>query len=272
MRSPAAPPHTDDSTEGRYDGTMDAPRANDVPPDRRTAVPHDPSIHRSYVRRMFTAIAPKYDLLNHVLSLNIDRRWRRRAVARLGWQQAPDGAYLDLCAGTLDLAVELVRQPGFEGRVVGADFVVPMLQLGRDKALGLHPVAADALVLPFPDATFHGVTVGFGVRNLADVPAGLREMARVLKPGARLVILEFTTPTAWPIRPLYLFYFRRVLPLIGRLVSKHRDAYSYLPASVLDFPEPRAFRAMMEHAGFEHAESESLTLGIAALHVAVRGP
>lgn len=221
---------------------------------------------RSYVRRMFTAIAPKYDLLNHLLSLNIDRRWRRRSVDRLGWEAAPTGTYLDLCAGTLDLAAELARRPGFTGRVVGADFVVPMLKLGRAKARDLEPVGADALDLPFPDARFDGCTVGFGIRNLAEIAPGLEEIRRVLRPGARLVVLEFTTPAAWPIRPLYLWYFRRVLPSIGRLVSKHRDAYEYLPNSVLAFPEGKAFIEVMESAGFIDIGWQSLTFGVAGVY------
>jgi demethylmenaquinone methyltransferase/2-methoxy-6-polyprenyl-1,4-benzoquinol methylase len=221
---------------------------------------------RSYVRDMFTAIAPRYDLLNHLLSLNIDRGWRRRAVRRLAWRQRPDGTFLDACAGTLDLAAELARQTAFRGRVVGADFVVPMLKLGRAKARGLRPVGADALRLPFPDAAFDGATVGFGVRNLADLDAGLRELRRVLRPGARLVILEFTLPPAWPVRAIYLAYFRHVLPLVGRLVSKHRDAYTYLPDSVARFPAPDGLAERMTRAGFGDVGFERLTLGIAGLH------
>src|SRR5438477_9777015 len=189
----------------------------------------------AYVRGLFTAIAPRYDFLNHLLSLNVDRSWRRAAVARLGWEAKPDGTYLDLCAGTLDLAAELARRDGFRGRVIGADFAVPMLERGKDKAPRAVPVAADALELPFPAARFDGALVGFGVRNLADLDSGLREAARVLKPGARFVILEFATPRLVPLRAIYLFYFRGILPAIGRLVSKHRDAYPYPPGPVVAF-------------------------------------
>ncbi len=220
---------------------------------------------RSYVRSMFTAIAPRYDLLNHVLSLNIDRRWRRRAVARLGWERAPRGTYLDLCAGTLDLAAALASRPGFDGRVIGADFVVPMLRRGARKADRVQPVGADALGLPFADGTFDGCLVGFGVRNLADMDIGFAEIARVLKPGACLVVLEFATPTTWPIRPLYRFYFQRVLPGIGRMVSKHRTAYRYLPNSVDRFPTPEALGHRLGEAGFVGVGSTRLTLGVAAL-------
>jgi demethylmenaquinone methyltransferase/2-methoxy-6-polyprenyl-1,4-benzoquinol methylase len=225
---------------------------------------------RSYVREMFTAIAPRYDLLNHVLSLNTDRRWRRRAVQALRWNERPSGTYLDLCAGTLDLAIELLRQPGFAGKVAGADFVVPMLHLGRAKDRQVMALGADALALPFPERSFDGCVIGFGVRNLADLDRGLGEIARVLKRGGRVVILEFSTPRAWPVRPLYRWYFRRILPLVGRLVSKHTTAYNYLPDSVERFPSPPELATRMQSAGFADVRYQSLSLGIAALHVGVR--
>jgi demethylmenaquinone methyltransferase/2-methoxy-6-polyprenyl-1,4-benzoquinol methylase len=214
---------------------------------------------------MFTAIAPRYDLLNHVLSLNIDRRWRRRAVEQLRWPDHPAGSYLDLCAGTLDLGIALARRPGFRGRVVGADFVLPMLSLGKAKTSRVRPVGADALQLPFPDGAFHGCIVGFGMRNLADLDRGLAEIARVVKPGGRAVILDFSTPRRWPVRPLYLFYFRRLLPLIGRLVSKHTTAYTYLPASVSRFASLDELRAAFTRAGFTGVEGRELSLGVALL-------
>jgi demethylmenaquinone methyltransferase/2-methoxy-6-polyprenyl-1,4-benzoquinol methylase len=223
---------------------------------------------------MFTAIAPRYDFLNHLLSFNVDRSWRRHAVSQLGWEAKPDGTYLDLCAGTLDLAAELACRDGFRGRVIGADFVVQMLALGKDKAPPppprIVPVAADALALPFPAARFDGALVGFGVRNLADLDRGLTEAARVLKPGARFVILEFATPRFAPLRAIYLFYFRRILPAIGRLVSKHRDAYTYLPESVLAFPEPEALAQRLRAAGFSRVGFERLTGGICAVHYGTR--
>lgn len=225
---------------------------------------------RSYVRQMFTAIAPRYDLLNHVLSLNIDRRWRRQAVRAMRWAERPAGAYLDLCAGTLELAHELQAQPGFRGRVVGADFVVPMLRIGRAKGREVQGVGADALALPFPSRSFDGCMIGFGIRNLADLDRGLGEIARVLKRGGRVVILEFSIPRIWPVRPLYLFYFRRVLPLIGRLVSKHTTAYSYLPDSVSRFPEPLGLAQRLRAAGFTDVGFETLSFGVAALHYGVR--
>ena len=227
---------------------------------------------REYVREVFTGIAPRYDQLNHLLSLNADRRWRQLAVDALGWQAAPGGRYLDLCAGTLDLASELGNRPGFGGQVIAADFVPAMLIRGAGKSARVRPAAADALQLPFDDAVFAGATVGFGVRNLMDLDAGLREAARVLTPGARLVVLEFTVPRWQPLRALYLAYFRHVLPRIGRLVSKHTSAYDWLPASVLAFPDPPALAARLEAAGFEAVRWELLWGGIVAIHVGVRRP
>ncbi len=239
-------------------------------PAVEVAVARGGDARRSYVRSMFTAIAPRYDFLNHLLSLNVDRRWRHAAVARLSWETRADGLYLDLCAGTLDLAAALARAPGFRGTVVGADFVVPMLVRGRGKAAATRAVAADALTLPFAAAQFDGAMVAFGVRNLADLDAGLEEAARVLKPGARFVVLEFATPRRRLLRALYLFYFRRLLPAIGRAVSKHRDAYTYLPASVLEFPEPDALARRLETAGFRDVAFELLSGGICAVHHGAR--
>jgi demethylmenaquinone methyltransferase/2-methoxy-6-polyprenyl-1,4-benzoquinol methylase len=179
--------------------------------------------------------------------------------------------YLDLCAGTLDFGAILARQPGFRGRVVGADFVQRMLRLGWRKSARLEPVTADALALPFPDRTFDGALVGWGARNLADLDAGLREAARVLKPGARLVILEMTVPPNPGLRRLFLFYFDRILPWIGRAVSKHRNAYTWLPESTRTFPAPADLARRMERAGFDRV-SYSLRLGgVTAVHVGARG-
>lgn len=227
---------------------------------------------RAYVRRMFSEIAPRYDLLNHLLSLGMDRGWRRRALAALGWPRRPRGLYLDLCAGTLDIGAALARERGFEGTVVGADFAEPMLRAGRGKAPPevIHPVVADVVELPFRDAAAAGAIVGFGVRNLADLPAGLEEVHRVLEPGGRFVILELSTPERAPVRAAYQAYFHHVLPILGALVSGHDTAYRYLPESVKTFPSRAGLSAMLERAGFARVASESLTLGIAAIHVGTK--
>jgi len=227
---------------------------------------------RAYVRGVFRAIAPRYDLLNHLLSFNIDRRWRRQAVGALGYERTPAGTFLDLCSGTMDLAAELGNRAGFTGRVVAADFVQEMLVRGRGKSPRAVPCNADALSLPFGAAQFDGATVGFGVRNLMDLDAGLREVARVLKPGARFVILELTTPPRQPMRGIYFAYFRRLLPLVGRFVSKHRDAYDWLPASVLAFPGPGQLAEQMRGIGFRDVSYRLLFGGICAIHVGTLAP
>ncbi len=238
--------------------------------DRELPVSGGPE-KRAYVREMFTAIAPTYDRLNRIISLRLDQRWRRYAVRRLGWERAPEGMYLDLCAGTLDFGATLARQRGFRGRIVGADFVQRMLRLGRGKSPRLSPVNADALSLPFPDRGFDGAVVGWGVRNLMDLDAGLKEAARVLKPGARLVILEMTLPPNPRLRRAYQFYFRRVLPRIGRLISKHTTAYTWLPESTQAFPGPQELARRMERVGFVDVTYELFLGGVTALHVGTKG-
>ena len=232
------------------------------------AAPREGAERATQVRRIFSDIAPRYDLLNHVLSLNIDRAWRRAAIARLGWERLPGGTYLDACAGTFDLSLALAVRSGFEGRVVASDFAHPMLVQGADKIAGapVSAVCGDSLQLPFEDETFDGATVGFGVRNLSDVGAGLAELRRVLRPGARLVVLEFTTPPNRLVRAGYLFYFRRILPLVGRIVSGHPWAYTYLPESVSEFPGPAALSALFGSAGLRGVDWKLLTGGIAAVH------
>jgi demethylmenaquinone methyltransferase/2-methoxy-6-polyprenyl-1,4-benzoquinol methylase len=228
---------------------------------------------RDYVRQMFSDIAPRYDLLNHVLSLNIDRAWRHAALRALAWTRKPQGAYLDLCAGTLDVGALLTRQDGFRGFVMGADFAVPMLQNGAGKAprTVLAPVGADALSLPIASGRMDGAIVAFGIRNVADLDAGLREVRRVLAPGARFVILEFSTPRFALVRAAYHAYFHHVLPRIGRLVSGHGSAYTYLPMSVTHFPTGDDLAERMRQAGFSSVSWRALTLGIAAIHVGVVG-
>jgi len=227
---------------------------------------------RGYVRQIFSEIAPRYDLLNHLLSFNVDKYWRRVALRCLGWERVPDGLYLDVCAGTLDVGAALVRRPAFRGTVLGADFAEPMLRMGAGKAPRdrLVPVTADALQLPLGDASVDGAIVAFGIRNVASLDAGLREVRRVLRPGARFVILEFTTPRSALVRAFYHFYFHRVLPFVGGLVSGHRTAYTYLPKSVANFPEEGELARRMTDAGYRNVSHRTLTFGIAAVHAGER--
>ena len=224
----------------------------------------------AYVRTMFEQIAPRYDLLNRLLSFNVDRWWRRRALRALEWNRVPDGRYLDLCAGTLDVGAQLSRQRGFRGFVVGADFAVPMLRAGAGKAdvSVLAPVAADAQQLPLRDGSMDGATVAFGIRNVASLDAVLREVHRVLSANARFVILEFTTPRSSIVRAVYHLYFHHVLPAVGGVVSGHRSAYRYLPRSVAHFPPAGELARRMTAAGFVDVRWTSLSLGIAAIHTA----
>lgn len=222
------------------------------------------------VARMFNRIAPTYDLLNHLLSANIDVRWRRRTVAAL--RLTGTERCLDACTGTGDLALALLD--GGAREVVGSDFAEEMLEIARRKA-GERATfrQADTTSLPFASASFDVATVGFGVRNLEDLDAGLRELRRVLRPGGRLAVLEFSRPPNLLVRAAYDFYFRLLLPLVGNLVSGGAEnAYSYLPRSVMTFPAPDALAQRLRAAGFDEVRYEALTLGIAHLHVATVRP
>jgi len=234
--------------------------------DRQLPVSGGPE-KRAYVRSIFSAIAPTYDRLNRIISFRFDQGWRRYAVARLEWEREPEGIYLDVCAGTLDFGAMLARRPGFRGRVVGADFVLGMLELGRKKSSRIAPVNADALDLPFPDRMFAGAMIGWGLRNLVDLDGGIAEVARVLQPGGRLVVLEMALPRQRQLRQVYQFYFRRVMPLIGRWISKHTTAYSWLPESTRVFPSPPELARRMEAQGFEQVEYELLMGGVCAFYV-----
>lgn len=224
---------------------------------------------REEVRRMFASIVGRYDLLNRLLSLRRDVYWRRFAVA-LG--QIPRGGdVLDLCAGTGDVALEIVRQ-GSGARVIAVDNCEPMLIRGLHKAKRANAAdqirfaVAPAEELPFADATFDRAFVAFGVRNIADRRRGLREMARVLKPDGRAIILEFSTPSSPLFGPLYRFYSHRILPWIGGLLSGNRAAYEYLPASVDGFPSPEGLQALMEDAGFIDVSVVHLTFRVVTVH------
>ena len=230
------------------------------------------AVKRAYVRRIFSEIAPRYDLLNHLLSFNVDKRWRAKAIRELGWTRVPDGAYLDLCAGTLDVGTQLLREDGFRGFVLGTDFALPMLQAGVGKAPRerLSPVNGDALELPYRDNAVDGAIVAFGIRNLADLGAGLREVRRVLKPGGRFVILEFSTPRSALVRTGYHAYFHNILPWIGGVISGHKTAYKYLPQSVANFPVQEQLAQQMRDAGYADVRYRDLTFGVAAIHVGTK--
>jgi demethylmenaquinone methyltransferase/2-methoxy-6-polyprenyl-1,4-benzoquinol methylase len=210
------------------------------------------------VRRMFDRIAPVYDLMNRAMTAGLDRRWRRLAVRET---VRPGDRVLDVCCGTGDLALEAERRGG---RVVGLDFSERMLARARRKSGTIEWVQGDALALPFPAESFDAVLVGFGVRNLDDLEAGLRELRRVLRPGGRLAILELTRPRGLA-RPFFRLWFEALVPLAGRLLPGGR-AYTYLPASVRRFPEPEDLARLLERAGFEEVEFRRLGGGIVALH------
>jgi len=226
------------------------------------------------VREMFGGIAPRYDLLNHLLSGRLDNVWRRRVARRFAPILARgDARVLDLCCGTGDLAFALARCG--PAQITGADFSHQMLAIARQKAAAANSkvefVEADALRLPFADATFDLVTTAFGFRNLANYDLGLKEILRVLRPGAAIGILEFSEPRGKLFGALYRFYFRRILPTLGGAISGNSAAYSYLPRSVGRFPSPEELAAQMERAGFGDVRFVRWTGGTVALHTARRG-
>lgn len=220
---------------------------------------------------MFDAIAGRYDFLNHLLSAGIDRRWRRRAIASLGLTGTE--RLVDLCTGTADLAIAAcAAQPGAK-RVVGIDFAGAMLRVGGDKvaasaaASRITLVRGDATRVPIAPHSVDAVTVAFGIRNVDDTQTAVGEMARILRPGGRCAILEFAIPRTPLVRAAYLWYFKRVLPRVGRLVSRHHAAYAYLPASVGTFASPDEFVKILRHGGFEEVSAVPLTLGIVYLYM-----
>ncbi len=221
---------------------------------------------------MFDAIAPRYDLLNHVLSAGLDARWRTRAIEEL--RLGPGARVLDLCTGTGDLAVAALRaQPA--ASVIGIDFAAEMLRLASRKMTSrrlsaVRLVRGDGTRIPLADATCDAATIGFGIRNVVDPAAALAELARVLRPGGRLAILEFGQPRLPGIRTMYSWYFRYLLPLVGKLISKHQSAYSYLPASVGTFPPAKEFAATIAATGFSQVQAVPLTFGIVYLYIAER--
>jgi demethylmenaquinone methyltransferase/2-methoxy-6-polyprenyl-1,4-benzoquinol methylase len=224
------------------------------------------------VREMFTSIAPRYDLINHVLSLNTDRLWWWRAARTFDpILKGADGRVLDLCCGTGDMTFALQRRAGKGVRILGADFSHAMLQRAaiKGKETELKWIEADALRLPFPDANFDLITAAFGFRNLADYDAGLREMVRVLRPGGECGILDFGEPSGL-LGKLYRVYFKRVLPAMGTVISGVQGPYKYLPASVERFPPPEEMLDRMRQAGFREASWTPYTFGVAGLYRGVK--
>ena len=229
--------------------------------------------HAKAVRAMFSGIAGRYDLLNHVLSMNIDKRWRRLVRQKLQpILDDPNALILDVACGTGDLSIEL--QTHADARVIGTDFCRPMLAVAAEKntkeSLSSPYVEGDAMRLGFASDSFDAVTIAFGLRNLSNFSDGLAELRRVLKTGGRIVVLEFSSPAIPGFRQLFNLYFTRVLPRIGGAVSGSRGAYEYLPDSVSKFPDQKRLVSMMMETGFDGVEYTNLTGGIAAIHTGVK--
>jgi len=238
-------------------------------PGTRPPGARDEAATSRYIRKLFTDVSGRYDLLNHVLSFQIDRYWRRATARRFrAILDRPDARVLDLCCGTADLTLALVR--GSRAHIISSDFCHPMLTQAREKllrhSLSPHVAEADALQLPFADASFDLVACSFGFRNLANYRAGLREILRVLQPDGEVGILEFGTPRGFPIGPLYSFYFHRIVPAAGEWISGVKGSYSYLASSVDRFPEPDELEAWMREAGYSEVSRREMTGGIAVLY------
>ena len=235
----------------------------------------NPTVLNQQVQKMFSDIAPRYDLLNRVLSCGRDRYWRRRAVRHLSPQ--PGERFLDVATGTGDVALEIIRKvPENSVQVVGIDFSEKMLELAQSKIdtqkkhQSIQLKTGTAENLPFEDNSFDGITTAFGVRNFSDVNRSLREMQRVLKPGGRCAILEFAHPKNSLLKSCYRLYFESLLPRIGRLISRHRSAYTYLPETVATFPVRQEFSDRMQKTGFANVTYHELTLGIVILYAGVK--
>ena len=223
------------------------------------------------VRKLFDNIAPDYDKLNHILSLNIDKGWRKKAVRNLVDTQE-SLKVLDVACGTGDFTIEIAQKVGKGSEVIGVDISEGMMAVGREKikkaGVSAELLVADCEDLPYSDNTFDRISVGFGVRNFEHLELGLSQMCRVLTPGGKLVILELSVPSNAFIRWCYKLYFLKILPAIGGMISGDRGAYEYLPASVLRFPGPDKFIPMLKSAGFAQVEHTPLTLGICRMYVA----
>jgi demethylmenaquinone methyltransferase / 2-methoxy-6-polyprenyl-1,4-benzoquinol methylase len=230
-----------------------------------------PERKAEYVNRMFAQIAPSYDRMNRLMTFGLDQGWRKRVVAEAA--PPPGGKALDVATGTGDIALALASKVGLQGEVVASDFCLEMMLPGPDKAekagFGqiVRWVAADALRLPFADNTFDCVTTGFAMRNVSDIEQAFRDMGRVVKPGGRVVCLEVARPKFAPVRWGHQLYFNHIVPLIGRLISGHGEAYAYLPDSARHFPPPEELKKIMERAGLSHVSFRRYGLGAVAIHV-----
>ena len=226
--------------------------------------------HSNAVREMFAGIAGKYDLLNHVLSLNIDKSWRHKVRDKIADTLADDNAVvLDVACGTGDLSLEL--KTCSRATILGTDFCRPMLAVAQQKSgEKLTYIEADAMNLPFEDGVFNAVTIAFGLRNLPNVVRGLAELFRITKPDGKLVVLEFSSPVVPGLRQIFSLYFSQILPRVGGLVSGSRAAYTYLPESVSKFPDQKRLAEMFDEAGFMNVQYQNLTGGIAAIHTGVK--
>ncbi len=233
-----------------------------IPPEKKS----------DYVRHMFNEVSRRYDFLNHFLSGGIDRRWRKKAI-RMSMLREGE-MFLDVACGTGDLSIEASRRR--PSRIVGLDFAEKMLQIFAEKKRLLamndriDPIHADAEHLPFPDRTFDVAAVAFGVRNFGNLKAGLDELYRVIKNDGRIVVLEFSKPNIFPIKQIYFLYFKRILPLIGKLVSGDPGAYTYLPNSVMTFPDGKSFENILRETNFRSVRSMPLTFGIATAYMGVK--
>ena len=222
------------------------------------------------IEKLFDNIAPDYDKLNHILSLNIDKGWRKKAVREIIDTQEPL-TLLDVACGTADFTIEIAQKAAKGSKMTGIDLSEGMMRIGREKiaAAGVDATLeqGDCEALTYPDETFDRISVGFGVRNFEHLPVGLKEMQRVLKRGGKLVILELSVPSNAFVRWCYKLYFLKILPAIGGFISGNRGAYEYLPASVLHFPAPDKFQAMLREAGFADVKHKALTLGICRMYI-----
>ena len=226
------------------------------------------------IQAMFNAVAPKYDFLNRLLSVGCDRHWRKTAVSE--FQSFEDKAFLDVATGTADIPLEIGKRYPKPTQIVGMDFSLSMLELGNkkisnnklSKAIKLIPGSAENI--PFKDQSFDGVITSFGVRNFTDAKQGLGEMHRILKPNGKIVVLEFSFPKNMILQWLYRYYFEKILPITGRIISGHKIAYSYLPSSVVNFPQGETFKKMLECSGFKNISLKPLTLGIVTLYKGIK--